>query len=202
MKSRDDGDVFDDQTSIQLEAPVDGDPFYDQTSIQLKARADDDAFDAQVRIQLKAPAEVFLVACIVSTVKDYCGLCAYCRDCLHRFIASIQIGIPTFLPSAREVVSLLRANKACMRICVKMNNQGSNEKSYRHPHVMRVHALRTLACSTLRYVGMHAPNPSARVWFRSPFAVSIPVPSHLEIRGLRAPGLSRRVWYQVLALAW
>lgn len=77
MKARGGGDAFDDQTSIQHEAPVDGDPFCDQTSIQLKARADDDdddAFDDQVRIQLKAPADVFLVAYIVSTVID-CWVC-------------------------------------------------------------------------------------------------------------------------------
>lgn len=52
MNARDDGDAFDDQISVRLNAR-DGDAFYDQNSIQSKA-----------------PGEVVLVACIVSTVED------------------------------------------------------------------------------------------------------------------------------------
>lgn len=71
LKVAADGDSYDYQVSIWLRSCGDGDAFDDQTSIQLTVRADDDAFDDQVRIQLKAPADGFLVACLVSTVK-YC----------------------------------------------------------------------------------------------------------------------------------
>lgn len=69
LKVAADGDSFDYQVSIYLRSRGDGDAFDDQTSIQLTVRADDDAFDDQVRIQLEAPADGFLVACLVSTVK-------------------------------------------------------------------------------------------------------------------------------------